>query len=353
MNAFCFACDQFLCGECLNAHDTQLSGDPHRVVALGHFKPRDYEDLLRRRSSCGHRFAEKGSVEYFCFDCDTAVCHVCNVAIQHSHRIVDIHDAANEQKMKLRESNAKLREKIRAVETGVRNIEHRIVEVQDQTEYLKNDISEKMDELVAIIRGHQADMLRELENTRKNKHENLTFQLRMYETTLRQARASSTFIDELLQRNISEEMLRVKSHVFKQAGDLSKIVVGTNPAENERVGYVPNADLFGSLRSSALGEVVTSLTEPSMCSAAGDGVTDVSAGEQANFSITTRDAQGEISYSDIDHVVVEIKSSVWGLVETVVKNFRNGTYDVSYVPRVPGPHKVEVEVGGSLIKVCY
>ena len=54
----------------------------------------------------------------------------------------------------------------------------------------------------------------------------------------------------------------------------------------------------------------------------------------------------------IDHVIVEVKSSMWGLIESrvQVRNFRNGTYDVNYIPHVPGPHRAQVEVGGHLIQ---
>lgn len=350
LSAFCFACDTFMCDECLSAHNVITRSDGHRTVFLGKFKQRDYEDLLRRRSLCAHKFKERGTVEYFCFDCDTCVCHICNVAIQHSHRIIDIHDAANEHKLRLRDANMKLRDRMKSMEMGIHNVEHRTVEVQEQIEYLKNDITAKMDKLVAIIRGHQAEMIQQLENIRKDKHENLTYQLKMYEVMLRQTRGSFNFIEELLQRNMSEEILTVKNHVFKQAEELALLEVGTTPAENEQIGYVPNSELFEGLQNFTLGHVVTSLTEPSMCSAQGDGVTDVSAGEEATFVVTTRNAQGEVSFSEIDHVIVEVKSSLWGLVETVVKNYKDGTYDVSYVPRVPGPHKVQVEVGGDLIK---
>ena len=52
----------------------------------------------------------------------------------------------------------------------------------------------------------------------------------------------------------------------------------------------------------------------------------------------------------IDHVIVEVKSLMWGLIKSRVRNYRNGTYDVNYIPRVPGPHRAQVEVGGHLIQ---
>ena len=236
------------------------------------------------------------------------------------------------------------------VELGVHNVEHRSMEVQEQVDYLKKDVTEKMDNLVSIIRAHQEEMVQTLENIRRDKLENLTFHLQLFESTMSQTESSFNFIEDLLQRNISEEIMHVKNHVTSRVEEITNLEVGTNPAENEQVGYVPNAEVFDGLQNSKLGKVVTSLTEPSLSTAEGDGVDDVSAGEEAEFTVTTRNAQGEVCYSEIDHVVVEVKSSMWGLIESSVRNYRNGTYDVSYLPRVPGPHRVQVEVAGHLIK---
>ena len=263
-----------------------------------------------------------------------------NIAIQHTHRIVDLHEAATDQKLKFREMNTKLKEKMRMVELGVHNVEHRSMEVQEQVDYLKKDVTEKMDNLVSIIRAHQEEMIQSLENIRRDKLENLTFHLKLFESMMSQTESSFNFIEDLLQRNISEEIMHVKNHVTSRVEEITSLEVGTNPAENEQVGYVPNAEIFDGLQNSRLGKVVTSLTEPSMSTAEGDGVDDVSAGEEAEFTVTTRNA----------HVVVEVKSSMWGIIESSVRNYKNGTYEVSYIPRVPGPYRVQIEVAGHLIK---
>ena len=188
LSAFCFACDTFMCEECFSAHNVITRSNGHRTVSLGKFKLRDYEDMLRRPMHCGHKFKEKGVVEYFCYDCDASVCHICNIAIQHTHRIVDLREAASEQKLKYREMNTKLKEKMRMVELGVHNVEHRSMEVQEQVDYLKKDVAEKMDNLVSIIRAHQEEMIQTLENIRRDKLQNLTFHLKLFESTKSQTR---------------------------------------------------------------------------------------------------------------------------------------------------------------------
>ena len=349
ISVFCFVCDKFMCDECMNAHSVMTRGSSHRTVAVGNFKIRDFEDLLHRPVFCAHKFKERGMVEYYCYDCDANVCHICNIAIQHTHRIVGLHDAASEHKMKLREASHELKDKMRVMDEGIHNVEYRTMEVQEQIEYLKEDIKSKMDNLVNVIRLHEKEMLQTLESIRKDKHENLTYQLQLYETLLTQTRGSVNYVEELLHRNISEEICSMKSYVLKRTQEVVGLNIGTTPAENENVGYVPNIRIFDGLQSASLGRVVTSLTEAASSTAEGQGITNVSAGEEATFVVTTRNAQGEVNYSEIDHVVSDIKSAMWGNVESTVVNNKDGAYEVSYTPRVQGEYRILVEVGGKPI----
>lgn len=334
----------------MKAHHVITRNNAHRTVTLGRLKQRDYEELFRRSTFCAHKFNERGIVEYFCYDCDACVCHVCNVAIQHKHRIINIDEAAKDHKMKLLEENAKLKDKLKLVELGISNIEFRSIEVQEQIEYTKKDIRTKIGNLIDILKKHEEDMLQEVERIRKDKQENLTFQLKMYETMHKQTKGSIQFTEELIQRNLSEEILTIKNHVYERARAIDETHVGTNPAENERVGYVANTKAFGSIQQEALGHISTSLTEPAVSNAEGNGITDVSAGEEVYFMVTTRNAQGEVYYSEIDHVVAGVKSDMWGDIETKVVSYQDGRYEVSYIPRVPGIHKIQVEVSGEHIE---
>lgn len=50
----------------------------------------------------------------------------------------------------------------------------------------------------------------------------------------------------------------------------------------------------------------------------GDGVDEVLVGEEVEFIVIIRNVQGEVSYSEIDYVVVEVKLLMWGFIESRV-----------------------------------
>ncbi|EDO36436.1 predicted protein, partial [Nematostella vectensis] len=307
-------------------------------------KRRSYSD-----SNCGncHR---KVLLNSFCFACDTFMCEECLTAHNHKHKIIDIHDAANDHKMKIIDGNIKLKSKLKTVETGISNVEFKKMEVNEQIDYVKSDIKSRIESLVRTLKKHEEEMINELEKIRKDKQENLSFQLQMYETMHRQTMGAVVFTEDLLQRNMSEEILSIKNHMFERVNEILDTNVGVTPAENERVGYVANSEAYNGIQSVCLGHISTSLTEPIESTAEGEGLSDVSAGEEVYFTVTTRNAQGDVYYSEIDHVVVGVDSLMWGDVEASVKSLHNGHYEVKYIARVPGIYKIQVEIGGQHIK---
>ena len=71
------------------------------------------------------------------------------------------------------------------------------------------------------------------------------------------------------------------------------------------VKYVPN-DV--SNIENELGKLFVTNTEPSFSIAPGKGLTEGYQGEYCTFTIVTRDSRCQTTYSEMDHVYVEIQS---------------------------------------------
>ena len=100
----------------------------------------------------------------------------------------------------------------------------------------------------------------------------------------------------------------------------------------------------------APGKLVTSDTEPLLSVAEGKNLTKGLVGEDGTFTVTTKNAQGQISYCAIDEVIANINSlSGHETLQTVVTDWKDGRYSVSYKPKTAGKFTVSVEVAGSPI----
>ena len=100
----------------------------------------------------------------------------------------------------------------------------------------------------------------------------------------------------------------------------------------------------------APGKLVTSDTEPSLSVAEGKNLTKGVVGTDGSFTVTTKNAQGQTSYSTIDEVITKINSLLGHeTLRTVVTDLKDGRYSVSYKPKTPGKFTVSVEVLGNPI----
>ena len=66
----------------------------------------------------------------------------------------------------------------------------------------------------------------------------------------------------------------------------------------------------------------------------------------ANFIIVTRDSDGMQCFHEGDQVKVNISTPGGDLLETEIKDTKDGKYTVTYTPQCVGQHRVEIQVNG-------
>jgi len=113
------------------------------------------------------------------------------------------------------------------------------------------------------------------------------------------------------------------------------------------VRYTPN-DM--SSLTDVLGKLHTTNTEPSLSVAEGQGLTEAIQGVCGTFTVITKDAHNQTTYSDIDEIDVTIHSEDKGHLKTNVTDCKNGQYLVKYKSDVGGDFNVYISVRGQAIK---
>ena len=100
------------------------------------------------------------------------------------------------------------------------------------------------------------------------------------------------------------------------------------------------------------GQLYITNTEPSLSVATGNGLTKGTQGKEGTFTVTTNDSKGQVTYSEIDNVSVEIKCDLMGTEDfrSVVKDLKDGRYSISYTPKFAGNFSVSIKVRDEPIK---
>ena len=171
----------------------------------------------------------------------------------------------------------------------------------------------------------------------------------MLDGKLMEIDSTLAFSQEILSRNNLPEILNVKAVLEEK---LREVSVPFQPLEAmpklgfSKVKYMQN-NVF--LKDTP-GKLVTSDTEPLLSVAEGKNLTEGFVGADGTFTVTTKNAQDQTSYCAIDEVIAKINSlSGHETLQTVVTDWKDGRYSVSYKPKTPGKFTVSVEVARSPI----
>ncbi|CAH3138528.1 unnamed protein product [Porites lobata] len=99
-----------------------------------------------------------------------------------------------------------------------------------------------------------------------------------------------------------------------------------------------------------LGKLIFTKSDPSLTTADGKGLTEGTEDEVCSFKIETRDSQGQITYSGVDKVGVDIRSMDTGnVIAPEITDSKNGCYEVKYKPNIAGKYEVFITVDGDVI----
>ena len=124
-------------------------------------------------------------------------------------------------------------------------------------------------------------------------------------------------------------------------GDPEGLLVRLTFAENEKLLTTVNSEEIGFLE-------ILHQTKTSQCIAEGKGLEEGIVEGEAQFILTTRNAQGRQCYSKHDRVTVEISDEHGQECATEVRinDNKDGSYRISYSPEKQGRYKVTVKVNG-------
>ena len=95
-----------------------------------------------------------------------------------------------------------------------------------------------------------------------------------------------------------------------------------------------------------LDRIVVSDTDPTLSFAEVASLEDVREKLETNFTIVTRNSDGEQCYLEEDVIKVNILNPAGDQLETEIKDTKDGKYTVTYTPQWAGQHRVDIQVNG-------
>ena len=321
----------------------------HRVLALKDFQDKDYEDVMKRPAFCPKEDHNKEELKFFCTNCETPVCQTC-VLLQHGgHALILIKEEAERQKIQMKSLIENQRRNLQAKMNTISQLDENCAKLIQQGEDVKRDVQTFVDNLIAIIEAKKKNIFSAVEKETNKSLERVTKRKTEIDRQITVIKSSLEKGDKLVTQNTNAEIVQLK----KSLDTIFEGVDQTEPTDRDpeglpaRLVFVENQKILDVVSTEEVGTLqMPQQTIANQSVAEGKGLEDVIINCEAQFFLTTRNAEGRQCYNERDNVTVEIRNEQGRECsrEVRINDNKDGLYKVSYSPRDQGRYKVRLKV---------
>jgi len=266
------------------------------------------------------------------------------------HTLNLIEEEAERQKIQMKSLVETQRNNLKAKKNIIRQLDEDHAKVAQRGEDLKRDVLKIVDNLIAVIKAKIRNIFSAVKKQTSKSLESLTKRKNKIEEQIAVIESSIEKAEKLLTGS-NAEVVQIKKSlqiVFEGIdqtepvdGDPEGLLVHLTFVENQKLLNIVNTEEIGSLEN-------LHQTKSSQCIVEGKGLQEGTVGGEAQFVLTTRNAQGGQCYNKHDHVTVEIRDERGRECATNVRinDNKNGRYKISYSLKEQGRYKVTVRVNG-------
>ena len=352
--SYCFQCCMFYCEQCLIGHNMMRNYKDHRVLAMKEFQDKDYQDVLKRPVFCSRQGHQKKELEYVCKECEMAVCQACVTLDHGGHTLKLIEEEAEAQKIEMTALIQEERQNLQAYMNLIIQLDEEYAKLIEQSENVKRNVDRFTDDLIETIQAKRQNILAAVENETRECGESVTRTKAEIQQKITIIKSSLKKADKLLTRSINAEVVQLKKSlttILEEAEQAKHISL--DPEYLPTMVFVENQKIEDVIKSQEIGFLeILFPTKANESIAEGKGLREGTVGREAQFNLTTRNANKKLCYNTHDNVTVEMGDKYGRERVTKVQtgDNKNGIYNISYSPKAQGSCKLSIKVNGEHIR---
>ncbi|CAH3038432.1 unnamed protein product [Porites lobata] len=205
--SYCFQCCSFWCEECIVGHNIIRENKDHRTLALKDFQDQDIKAVLERPAFCQKKHHENKELEFFCKDCEVAICNTCAVTLHEGHGKMPLQEATDERKTQINSMIRSLKDKVVEKQKEVVQFNQKSIAFQSKVTEVKSQVQSCVDQIIAIIEARKQDVFDAVDNQAKQSLESLSQKKEEVEKQLKRIESAIEQTETLLKRSFSTEIL--------------------------------------------------------------------------------------------------------------------------------------------------
>jgi len=321
------------------------------VLALKDFQDQDIEEVLKRPAFCQQKHHEKEELKFFCKDCGVAICNACALTDHEGHAKMLLEGAANERKLQVKKAIELQKQKAQQKRNKIAELDENCIHIEEQAAAVKRKVHRFAEHLMAVIEAKEKEILNKVDIQVKESLEPLRTEQRNLDKNVKLIETGIEKTDTLLKRSTSAEIVQLDKSLttmFKE--DVSDVgnQVGCDLEGFRRFIFTENESVMAKTVTEGIGAFQTfiSKTSANQSSVQGNGTSEAIVGLEAQFVLTTRNAEGEQCYEARDSITVGIKNHQGEdcVTKVRVQDNKDGSYKISYFAKETEKRDLSVKV---------
>ena len=350
----CTDCNELLCGECVNTRCGSGDSDEcHRIVSLSELalSQSDDGDSMPKSTMLVCPKHAGQSLEFYCADCETAVCEDCTLCEHSTHRNLMLTEAIEEHRQTLQDLLQQAHTQIPVIRDTVSLI-HQVAESLSQNfKDAETRVTDAFNCLSKILLQRKEDVLADLHSQYTAKQRTLDHQVESLEALLRSVDGCCECTQHTLTHGNETEVLLMRKEVTEKLSQLTCSEVETHADENPHIAF-DDADLDHAKKLiTNFGVIDSNSAVAHETVAVGAGLKRCYANKPITVTITTKDCHGNVVNVVGSALAAELSSEEGKTLSTPkIVNNQNGTCDLTYVVDESGVFSLQINLYGQPIK---
>lgn len=357
----CRDCNEYLCGNCVRAHQRVRLTKDHFIIRLGPegtlgsavgppHKAQPSPSPIQPVSDRPPSFCELHDSEVtrlYCDTCGQAICRECTVAEHGGHSFIYLQDAVETAKSVTLKFLADARAGMKALEESIQVTQSMAERVEHRAQAVVTEVRSTTRRHMTSLEERERELLRRVEKIRLVKGKSLHYQIDELKHGLSQLSSTVEQVEQALETGTDVDVLRTKDKIVSDMQNMRHLRGLLKPHEDDNILFTP-PDTALLTAISQLGFISSSAFAPH-CSASGEGLKRALRGKEAAFSVQAKDHHGDPRVIGGDPLDVIISSPEGALYRGEILDRQNGSYAVSWRPAVEGNHLLSVTLRGQHI----
>ena len=223
---WCIDCENGLCEYCNGAHQRIKAFKSHKTVAVENFvkNPKLVLSTTEKPEAC--KSHSKQALDLYCKTCSSLICRDCTLKDhpRETHDFDFIDDVVDEEREKIKQATAPLKQLLERVRNGIKRIEESETEIDIESEANRRKIRGVYNELYKLLKQQEEEALEKVNTIKTSLKKTLAMQKENAKFMESQLVSCTEFSDDAISTNRRRQLLTYKNSIIDRVEDLTKQV---------------------------------------------------------------------------------------------------------------------------------